>query len=763
MTSRVGATTREWAHWVDKLDLTTELTPVVCRVDAAIALTSGLSELGKVPSLYNRQGLVVGMKGWPTEEATLAQIRAWAKEPDYGIGLNTRKIHAIDIDVEDPVLVALALERIQKTLGVRLPARGRSDSARTTLLFQIPEGDDWTPRPNFILPDAGGLIELLGPGRFTVLCGRHQKGGMYTWPQGLPTYIPVVAMDLVDDLWDSWADGTIYPGADAPAAKRRRQQVRRKPTPLKVDPVAQPDPVVTCIVRQGFRRANTIDGVMAVWCPWEDEHTKDTGPSGTVWFLAGSGGYEHGHFRCLHAHCEGRTDRDFLEAIGYVKTLAEEFASGLTPEDDKDPSDGGQGLTAGGDEPKVVGKGRGVVITGKPWKPSVTRIHAALSAEGWWRRLAYDTFRESIIWADWSEVEGVWNTWIDGDVTKARMALESAGCELPPKELVRDVVRMVAEETPIDPLEDWLRGLEWDGQSRIAQFMPAYMGADNTPYTRAVGLYMWSALAGRVLEPGCQADMVPIFVSEQQGTTKSSAVAAIAPHRDFAALLDLSERDADLSRRMRGKVIAELVELRGMAARDMAALRAFITARSDSWVPKYQELAVTVKRRYLMVGTTNSTDFLADDTGSRRWLPVDITQGDTIMIERDRDQLWAEGRTLFQASGIAWQDAERLAKDVHQYYHAHDDWQTAVQRFLLSERLDGGIWGETMFESHDVLLHGIGIRTADMNRVHQVRVGRILRHLGYYDKIGKEKILGRRTSVRRWRRKLVEVSGDDED
>ena len=50
-------------------------------------------------------------------------------------------------------------------------------------------------------------------------------------------------------------------------------------------------------------------------CPWADEHTGDSGETEAVWYAAGTGGYEQGHYKCLHAHCAKRTDAEFLHAL----------------------------------------------------------------------------------------------------------------------------------------------------------------------------------------------------------------------------------------------------------------------------------------------------------------------------------------------------------------------------------------------------------------------------------------------------------------
>jgi hypothetical protein len=67
------------------------------------------------------------------------------------------------------------------------------------------------------------------------------------------------------------------------------------------------------------------EGTYAIRCCFESEHTTAGGDSATVYFLPWYHGYRDGHFHCLHSHCAGRQDADFLRALG-VGTKAEEPA-----------------------------------------------------------------------------------------------------------------------------------------------------------------------------------------------------------------------------------------------------------------------------------------------------------------------------------------------------------------------------------------------------------------------------------------------------
>jgi predicted P-loop ATPase len=72
---------------------------------------------------------------------------------------------------------------------------------------------------------------------------------------------------------------------------------------------------------------------------------------------------------------------------------------------------------------------------------------------------------------------------------------------------------------------------------------------------------MWTALAGRVLEPGVKADMVPILVGPQ-GCGKSSGVEALSPDPAFFTEISFArEDDDDLARKMRGRLVAEIARV----------------------------------------------------------------------------------------------------------------------------------------------------------------------------------------------------------
>lgn len=368
--------------------------------------------------------------------------------------------------------------------------------------------------------------------------------------------------------------------------------------------------------------------------------------------------------------------------------------------------------------------------------PTIANVATALRVPEWCHfGLAFDTFRDEIMVAPHGTEE--WRPLGDEGTTRIMEEFERAGFLPITREVMRSTLAMVASERKFDSAILWLKSLAWDGVPRVGKFLPAYCAAEDSPYTRAVSLYLWTALAGRVLDPGCKADMVPILVG-RQGAKKTSAVAALVPSPDFFTEVNLMERDEDLSRKMRGRLVGELGELRGLSTRDLESIKTFTTRTHEDWIPKYKEFATRFPRRLVFIGTTNSREFLADETGHRRWLPVEVDVSDVERIKTDRLQLWAEAAVLWTAGGIAWREAEELAPTVHQKHVVSDSWEALISRWLDDpDELGREPRRAAPFNTSEVMGGALSMSPPQMTRANQMRVAKVLRSMGFEQRITK--------------------------
>jgi predicted P-loop ATPase len=366
--------------------------------------------------------------------------------------------------------------------------------------------------------------------------------------------------------------------------------------------------------------------------------------------------------------------------------------------------------------------------------------------------IRHDTFKDEVVFAksgsDQYQIFG------DADYVGLREVLERRGFKSIGRELIRDVVGKIANENQFDTATEWLGQQAWDGVPRVESFLADHFGVIDSPYMRAVGRYIWTALAGRIVQPGVKADIAPIFIGGQ-GVRKTTAVENMSPDKAFFAEFNLADRDADMSRKMRGRLVGEIGELRGLHTKDLESIKSFLSQTHEKWTPKFKEFETTFPRRLIFFGTTNQREFLSDPTGSRRFAPImvgerpDIVEHDlahstealkhlkwkidTDAIADARDQLWAEGAVLFKNGGVDYSEIEILAERTHAEHTLSDPWAEIVNEWL--DAVDG-ITGEIprtrkFLRTVDVLQECLAFDVKGINRLQEMRIASVLRQIGY--------------------------------
>lgn len=691
-----GASPGDWQHWSVVAPLA-DLLPVVSDPHAKKSPDSKIQGPGKTPSDFNRRGEMRGFKDWTTYHATPADLEKWAADNRLGVCLQTRRIRAIDVDVDDFDEAVDIEQFLVDTLGYEPPTRRRDNGAKFLMLVDLP--GEFTKRR---FKTEKGVIEFLATGQQAVICGTHTSGVRYEWEGGLPYAIPAITPQQFESLWTALS---------AQFGTEESVNTRAGITPAKKRQMADiNDPLVAFLDENLWVKDINRDGRVDITCPFESEHTTESGDSATSYYPAGVGGFEQGHFKCQHSHCDHRTDNDFKEAIGWT-------THGLDVLPDPAPLPAFTRMDTGRDKGKI--------------EPTRQNLALALA-----RReicgcgLRFDTFLD----APMITAGGEWREFQDEDFYGIALNLEQGanGFKHIPADTLREAVKFTCKQQQFDTAQAWLSGLTWDGVPRVDTFLSRYVGAPDTPYTRAVSRYFWSALAGRVIQPGVKADMALIAVGTQ-GARKTSLVHALVPDGRFAGELDLSDDRKEIARSMRGKLVMELGELSGFSKRSVEHLKAFISRQKEEWTPKFKEFTTTVLRRCMFFGTTNSDEILVDETGNRRWLPFRSTGADPAGLVAVRNQLWAEGAVLFNGNGVMWQDAERLAKDVHAEFTVTDTWDDRVHHWLYTEddMAKGPVPAYRSFANSEALEHAVNIPVGKQTKAVEIRMGKILTRFGF--------------------------------
>jgi len=733
---RYGATLEEWSAIAQ---LAREDTmPYVADPTVTINPRSKLQSTFKAPSQVYSDGMAGGIIGWTTKRVTGANTQQWRKHPAHGVGMVNRTYRTIDIDVADRQTAEEIVGAIRVFLGIPgllAPVRKRANSGKRAMLFRItdpPEGGlakhrlDVLPSIEPDLLNDGGCIEFLFDAQFTALAGTHASGARYEWEDGiLPTKdnVPAITMAelraLVKELAYQFGDDT------QPEWEPRPPRQRATPAAPGVNiSAAQADPAAVWLVEKGLvEEVDPRTGGYVVRCPWEHEHTTPSNYGDTMYFPAGTNGIDHPGFRCLHAHCAHRDHEDYLNEVGYTASLFpdKEENAGIIAQ----PAPHAPKAQHVDPRPPMTTDKQGRI------ESTLDNVCRALTNPGWFGiDVAYDDFREAMLWGKVeTDADGQrhtrWQAFSDETYTEITLRCIQRGFRnTTSSKLVAEAVQFVAKRNRIDTAKEWLDDLKWDGVSRIDKFHTEVLKLDDTDYHRAVSAYMWTALAGRVLEPGVKADMVPVL-SGRQGQRKSTLVEMLVPTYNEAAEISMEKRDSDLARSLRGKMVASWNELRGLGTREEESIKGWLTQRVDEWVPKFKEFQTTRKRRFIVIGTTNKRRYLTDPTGSRRFLPLQIGDNtiNTEWLEENRDQLWAEAAVRFRKSGVAYRDADRLAVHARTDAQVLEVWTPRIAAWLAKTPMKE-------LSEIDILYHGVGLQPQTLNRSHSDRIRRAMQQIG---------------------------------
>lgn len=338
----------------------------------------------------------------------------------------------------------------------------------------------------------------------------------------------------------------------------------------------------------------------------------------------------------------------------------------------------------------------------------------------WTGVLAFDTFslRTAAVrptpWEKGSNAAFEPRGWTDTDDILTAEWLQINGLTVGPQ-VARQAVEIVARRQGWHPVTEYLEGLEWDRRDRLGDLASTYLGAEKTDYTIAVSQAFLTGAVARVKRPGCKMDAMPVFEG-QQGIGKNRALQVLFTPWFSEEMANLSSKDAAMQ--LRGAWCVVIDELDAFSKAETTQIKAFLSRQIDRFRPPYGSRVEEFPRQCVFAGTTNKRDYLRDATGNRRFWPLGCGRVDIEAIERDRDQLWAEARTLYEVGQRWWFDEEvaHLARREQKDRYVGDPWEEAVQRWI-SDRQQISI-GE--------ILQRLGKEEADQTQADQNRVVRIL-------------------------------------
>lgn len=309
-------------------------------------------------------------------------------------------------------------------------------------------------------------------------------------------------------------------------------------------------------------------------------------------------------------------------------------------------------------------------------------------------RIAYDEFEHRMIATrdlPWRKITHETRYLIDRDDHNLAHYLEKV-YEMSVTKL-DSAMGVIAERTRFHPVRQYLKGLSWDGESRIEDLFIDYMGAEDTEYVRVVTRKSLVAAVARVMQPGIKFDYVPTFVGEQ-GLGKSSLIGKLGRQWFSESFTTIQGKES--IEQLQGVWIVEMGELAGLKKAEVESIKQYLSKRIDRYRVAYGKRVENFPRQCIFFASVDKRNFLRDSSGNRRWWPIDVFDGKPTksvfvdLTEEVIDQVWAEAYEMYKNGEKLFLDKEleMQAKHVQSSHSETDDRAGLIQQYLDTELPD---------------------------------------------------------------------------
>ena len=266
---------------------------------------------------------------------------------------------------------------------------------------------------------------------------------------------------------------------------------------------------------------------------------------------------------------------------------------------------------------------------------------------------------------------------MDSAATSLRSTFHQGGLRISRQDMY-DNLCLIAEKNQYSPVCEYLTDClkNWDGQDHIDDLFSLFEldeTSQQAPELCKLLLRHWliSCVVMAFNDGNESADGVLILVGPQ-GAGKTRFTYTLVPVPEWAAdglTLDPTNKDDKLTA-MKFWIV-ELGEFGDTMRKErIDRLKAYLTQRTDSIRPPYKRAAESIPRRTVFLATTNSEQFLKDNTGDRRYWPISVkhVNNDT---DLDISQLWGQVMHLAfhekESPHLSTEEIQKLAQHNRPY------------------------------------------------------------------------------------------------
>lgn len=298
------------------------------------------------------------------------------------------------------------------------------------------------------------------------------------------------------------------------------------------------------------------------------------------------------------------------------------------------------------------------------------------------------------------------------------------------RQMVEDAFMKVAMVNRYDEAKDFLENITWDKTERLATWLHTAYGTPDDVYHRAVGTNWMVGLASRMYYPGSKFDNVLVLEGEQ-GCGKSESFAVLAGER-WHMETTMSMDKKDFFEALLGKIIVEFSEGETMTRASIEKMKAVITTKVDRFRVSYGRVAEDFPRRCVFAMTTNKSQYLIDETGARRWLPIRVEKKmvDLQWIRENREQLFAEAFHLLKEGHKFWEFPEEETRAQQELRKERNPNEPKVAEYIFDNMPTIKTEGLTVNEIYENVFYK-GFPNKPITRYDEMVIAGILRNIGF--------------------------------
>ena len=285
--------------------------------------------------------------------------------------------------------------------------------------------------------------------------------------------------------------------------------------------------------------------------------------------------------------------------------------------------------------------------------------------------------------------------WTDTDDAGLRWYLES-NYGINSTNKIIDGVNLIAEENAENKVATRLQSTQWDGEKRLETLFIDYLGCEDNIYSREISEKSLVAAVRRAIYGGIKWDNMPILIGPQ-GVGKSTFLKILGMDWYNDSLVNVEGKDA--CELIQGSWILEMGELSSLRKSELNLVKNFLSRTDDIFRASYGRRAQKYPRRCAFFGTANDTNFLRDETGNRRFWPIDCfiyKPKKSIFndLKDELEQIWAEACELAKNefySLVLSKEAEKIAKE-EQEAHSEDNIYKGIILDYLDKKIPKNTW-----------------------------------------------------------------------